>query len=116
MPAVLSVLSDYHGKFMIESFNPFTLMRLRKSRPDIVRGQLSDAFMRKKKGRTATDFVLASFSLNFLSRPDFLSYGIENCDSFAYNVIKKYIGSLRSPGPSKIRTRNHAQKNTVLTR
>ena len=89
VPAVLSVLSDYHGKFMIESFNPFTLMRVRKSRPDIVRGQLSDAFMRKKKGRTATDFVLASFSLNFLSRPDFLSYGIENCDSFVYNALKK---------------------------
>lgn len=67
--AANEILKDYKGKYFIQSFNPFILKWYRKNRPDICRGQLSC----KMKG-SVSYFLLGRLLLNFISRPDFVSY------------------------------------------
>lgn len=67
------ILSEYKGKYIIESFNPFVLYWYKKHHKDIMRGQL--ALHCKDKG-----FVKGSvscFLMNFLTKPDFVAF---DCD------------------------------------
>jgi glycerophosphoryl diester phosphodiesterase len=67
--AANEILKDYKGKYFIQSFNPFILKWYKKNRPDICRGQLSC----RMKG-SISYFLLGRLLLNFVSRPDFVSY------------------------------------------
>ena len=44
-PLADGILSGYHGAYCIESFNPLALIWYRKNRNNVMRGQLSDAFL-----------------------------------------------------------------------
>ena len=74
--AVCRELESYQGDYCIESFDPRCLIWLKKHRPDIVRGQLSQNFL---KGTGAglgkiVDFALSFMLENFLTKPDFIAY------------------------------------------
>ena len=71
----LKMLKDYSGKFAIQSFSPFSINWFRKHSPEIIRGQLSDNmnnsfFIRK--------WFLKNMIFNFITKPDFVSYGISS--------------------------------------
>lgn len=71
------ILQNYTGKYMVQSFNPLALHWYKKNMKSIYRGQLSKNFSRG----TSNDFIsslLGSLLLNFLSRPDFISYNIKH--------------------------------------
>lgn len=69
------LLDRYTGEYCIESFNPMHLRWFKKHRPQVVRGQLSTAFGKKRDGkRNFLHFFLRHLLLNFLSRPHFISY------------------------------------------
>lgn len=68
------LLQHYRGLYCIESFNPMGLYWYRKNRPDIVRGQLSDAFHTRGELKGALYFLLENLLLNFLTAPDFIAY------------------------------------------
>jgi len=76
--AANQILRDYKGVYCIESFNPLVLLWYRKNRPDVMRGQLSDGFVRQKEFRTpsklAPGFFLQYLLTNFVTRPDFVAY------------------------------------------
>ncbi len=79
--AVSRILDTYSGDYCVESFDPRCLIWLKKNRPDIIRGQLSQNYF--KEGRhsglgRAVDFILTHLLANFLTRPDFIAY--EFCD------------------------------------
>ena len=77
--AVMKLLDQYDGAFCIESFDPRVLLWMRKNRPMIVRGQLSTNFTRHKdKLNPVARFVLHNLLLNFLTRPDFIAYRIDD--------------------------------------
>lgn len=71
--ATNEILTRYEGAYCIQSFNPLVLRWYRRYRPDICRGQL--ATVQARKGALYT--LLGQLLLNFLGRPDFVSY--EHC-------------------------------------
>lgn len=73
--AVFKLLDDYKGDYCVESFDPRVLMWLKKNRPQVVRGQLCQNFLKSpsKKVRIV-DFILTSLILNFTTKPDFIAY------------------------------------------
>ena len=69
------LLKHYSGVYCIESFHPGIILWLKKHRPDICRGQLSQNFWRHRgelKGWQA--FAMTNLLSNFLTRPDFISF------------------------------------------
>lgn len=69
---VVSILENYSGKYIIESFNPMVLRWFKKNRPDIIRGQLSRNFAGERRG--IQYFLVKNLLSNFISRPDFIAY------------------------------------------
>lgn len=76
--AACNMLKDYNGPYCIESFDPRCILWLKKNRPEVIRGQLSQNFFRDKtKLSLPVKFLLTQNLLNFLTRPDFLAYRYE---------------------------------------
>lgn len=73
--AVTEALKDYEGYYCIESFDPRVLMWLKKHRPHITRGQLSQNFLKSKSGQPLPlRILLTALMFNFLTQPDFIAY------------------------------------------
>ena len=71
----IEVIEGYKGEFIVESFNPFVLKTIRKSRPDILRGMLSMEYMKEDRYKGKLLYrLLQNLYFNFLARPDFISY------------------------------------------
>ncbi|MBR2339289.1 MAG: glycerophosphodiester phosphodiesterase [Clostridia bacterium] len=88
--AAQKILDGYTGRYCIESFNPFVVSWYRKNRPEIIRGMLSDMFMRDKtKNYTLKHRVLQTMLFNFLASPDFVAYNFKNSDSIPFRLAKK---------------------------
>ena len=71
----VNTLDRYQVNYCIESFHPGIILWLKKHRPDICRGQLSQNFWRHRgelKGWQA--FIMTNLLSNFLTRPDFISF------------------------------------------
>lgn len=69
-------LEGYGGLYCIESFDPWCVAWLRKHRPDIIRGQLSENFLKNDGGTHSwiLRFIVTFCLENFLTRPDFLAF------------------------------------------
>ena len=72
---LLKVLIQYKGKYIIESFNPLSLLWFRKNTTNITIGQLSS---KKIEGVNSCikRFILRNMLLNFIVKPDFIAYEI----------------------------------------
>lgn len=72
---VLAQLKDYKGEFAIQSFNPLYIKKVKKLAPNYIRGILGthDAFQEKPFTRLVIKHIL----LNFIAKPDFISYNVE---------------------------------------
>lgn len=73
-PIADGLLSHYRGMYCMESFNPLGIWWYRWHRKEVMRGQLSDAFLREGKYRGPLYFALQNLLANFISRPDFIAY------------------------------------------
>lgn len=71
-----NILKQYKGKYAIKSFNPFSVYWLKKHHPEIIRGQLASNFNNEKMN-VIKKIVLKNMMLNFITKPDFVSYGID---------------------------------------
>ena len=90
--AACAMLDRYDVTYCIESFDPRCLMWLKKHRPDVVRGQLSHAFLKKGKdgGQSLPmRFVLQTMLLNCLTRPDFVAYCLEDRKCLSVALCRK---------------------------
>lgn len=78
-PAADALLKEYHGVYCVESFNPMAVLWYRKNNRKVMRGQLADAL--KKECDTWYKLMfykaLENLWLNFLTKPDFVSYNQE---------------------------------------
>ncbi|MBE6990630.1 MAG: glycerophosphodiester phosphodiesterase [Ruminococcaceae bacterium] len=75
--AAVALLDRYRVRYCMESFNPRCLMWLRRNRPEIARGQLSEQFLRRGgEGQLSklNRFILGNLLMNFLTVPDFIAY------------------------------------------
>ena len=74
--AACEMLDHYDGLYCLESFDPRCVRWLRKNRPDLIRGQLTENYFKSEKCRLPwiLKVVLSWQMLNFLTLPDFVAY------------------------------------------
>lgn len=88
--AACELLDQYHCVYCIESFDPRCLIWLRKNRPDIIRGQLSENwFKSKSKLPWILKLVMAFHLSNVATRPDFIAYNFKHRKAFGTDVCRK---------------------------
>ena len=79
--AVCERLDRYTGLFCIESFDPRVICDIRKLRPSVVRGQLSNDFFAESEDEPLPYWqkvILTGLFLNIQSKPDFIAYKFED--------------------------------------
>lgn len=100
------MLMTYKGKFVIESFSPYLVQWFRKNHPEIIRGQLSENFMRSKDMPFVQKFTMAHLMVNVLSRPDFIAYNHLDDKTFGYQICKHlyhpFLVAWTAKGPEEI--------------
>ena len=84
-----ALLSEYSGDYCIESFHPAALYWYRKNRPQIFRGQLSTNFNIENHSLSPFQYLFGKMILNFISRPDFISYKWADRKNPGFLVNKK---------------------------
>ena len=82
-------LADYKGQYCIESFNPLALMWYRRYRNDVLRGQLSDGFLKTGEFKGPLYFILQNLLLNWMTRPDFVAYDHKYADNLSRRLCRK---------------------------
>ena len=89
--AACKMLDQYPGAFCLESFDPRCIFWLRKNRPDLIRGQLSENYFSSPTCKLPWILkVLLSFHvLNFLIYPDFIAYRYKDRKNFANFLCRK---------------------------
>lgn len=91
--AACRMLDSYHGLYCIESFDPRIVRWLRRNRPNILRGQLSENWMGKKLPIPGILKWLLTYHIgNFYSRPDFIAYKFEDRKAFGTDICRKVLG------------------------
>lgn len=70
------MMEGYEGPWCMESFDPRCIYWLKKNRPEIIRGQLTENYFLSPKVKLPgiLKWILKHNRLNFLTRPDFVAY------------------------------------------
>ncbi len=88
--AACKLLDAYRGPYCIESFDPRCIHWLRKNRPCIIRGQLSENWMKaKSKLPWILRFVMTYHISNIYTRPDFIAYKFADRKTFGTDICRK---------------------------
>lgn len=87
-PVVDKLLQNYKGAYCIESFNPLGVLWYRRNRPEIMRGQLADAFHSSGELKGLLYFMLENLLFNFLTRPDFVAYNHKNANKLSRRLCR----------------------------
>lgn len=87
------VLDNYDGVYCLESFDPRCIRWLRKNRPDVIRGQLTENFLATKSSLPwSLRFILTKQLLNFLTLPDFVAYKYADRKRLGNFLVRKLWG------------------------
>lgn len=68
------LLDNYHGLYCMESFNPKLVLWFKKNRPQVVRGQLSEAYLKGGELTGPLYWALQNLLFNCITKPDFIAY------------------------------------------
>ncbi len=91
--AACKMLDSYDGLYCMESFDPRVVAWLRKNRPDICRGQLSENWMGKKLPVPAfLRWAMTYHICNVYTRPDFIAYKFADRKAFGTDICRKLLG------------------------
>lgn len=95
--AVCNMLDNYKGLYCLESFDPRAVYWLRKNRPDLIRGQLTENFFKSRSSILPwyLKLCLTCQLFNFLTRPDFVAYKFADRKRLSNTLIKKLWGAGR---------------------
>lgn len=73
--ALMDMLADYRGEYIVESFNPLIVAWFRFHAPQVVRGQLVGPLrIYRPTVNGLAAFFMADLLANIVSRPDFVAY------------------------------------------
>ena len=86
---VIDILKNYQGLYAIQSFNPLSLIYIKKKCPEIPRGILVSKFKKEKLG-ILKKIILRNMLLNFIIKPDFISV---NYNYLSNKKVQKYKNS-----------------------
>ena len=89
--AACNMLAGYKGPYCLESFDPRCVKWLKQNRPQLIRGQLTENFMKSRNDLPDyLKFALTNNLLNFMGRPDFVAYKFaDRKDSFTTELCRK---------------------------
>lgn len=92
--AAVKEFEGYKGLWCMESFDPRCVIWFKKNRPDIIRGQLSQNFLKDKGSNLSLPLkiILTLLSFNFLSTPDFVAYKLQDRNNIAFSLATKLWG------------------------
>ena len=93
-PLADRLLQGYKGTYCIESFNPLALLWYRKNRNEVMRGQLSDAFLQEEGLKGLLYFALEHMLLNFATKPDFIAYNHKYYWTLSRQICRKLYRGL----------------------
>lgn len=98
-PAADELLRNYQGLYCIESFNPLVLLWYRRNHREIVRGQLSDGFVKASRVKESWHLLVQNFFLqnllfNWLTKPDFVAYNHKYEEVLARRLCKNLYGNM----------------------
>ncbi len=85
---VLRLLKEYNGEIAIQSFNPFTVKKIKKENPVILVGQVSSDF-KDINFPSIQKYILKNMFLNFWTKPDFISYDIDALPNTRVENLRK---------------------------
>ena len=83
------LLKEYKGMYCIESFSPLVLTWYRRYHNDVLRGQLSDAFLKEGEYRGVLYWILQNLLLNWMTKPDFVAYNHKYADNLSRRLCRK---------------------------
>lgn len=83
------LLQEYKGIYCVESFNPLALLWYRKYHNDVLRGQLSDGFLKEGEYTGALYWLLQNLLLNWATKPDFVAYNHKYADNLSRRLCRK---------------------------
>ncbi len=73
--AIVERLKSYKGEFAVQSFNPLYIKKVKKLAPEFIRGILATNDKKDLEGNKFYErFIIKHMALNFLIKPDFISY------------------------------------------
>ena len=93
--AVMAALEGWNGTYCIESFHPAVLLRLREKYPHVIRGQLSENFLRGSEVGSLSmpvRFVLTNLLTTGATGPDFIAYKWEDRQNPSLRLMRKVYG------------------------
>ncbi|MBD5162789.1 MAG: glycerophosphodiester phosphodiesterase [Oscillibacter sp.] len=93
--AAMAMLRSWNGTYCVESFHPGALLRLKEKYPEVIRGQLSQNFM--KDGEVnglalPTRFLLTNLLTTAFTRPDFIAYNWKDRGNTSLRLMKRLYG------------------------
>lgn len=91
----MKALQDWRGSYCIESFHPAALLRLKEKYPWVLRGQLSQNFMRSSEVNglaLPTRFILTNLLTSAVARPDFIAYKWQDRGNPSLRLMKALYG------------------------
>lgn len=93
--ATCDMLAGYKGVYCVESFDPRCVAWLKKNKPQIIRGQLTENFLKSRNDLPDYQkFMLTHNLMNVLGRPDFVAYKFaDRKDSFTTELCRKLWGA-----------------------
>lgn len=93
--AVCDLLDSYHGVYCLESFDPRCIYWLKKHRPDLIRGQLTENFVANQKSPLpmVLKLILTHQLENFIIRPDFVAYKFADRKTLSMFLARKLWGA-----------------------
>lgn len=93
--AAVKAMEGYSGEYCMESFDPRCVYWLKKDFPHIIRGQLTENYFKTRNKLPAVlKFLLQHNMLNFLTRPDFVSYKFADRKSTVTNFLCRKLWKL----------------------
>ena len=103
--AACAEMEGFEGPWCMESFDPRVVHWLRRNRPDIIRGQLSENYLKMPQSKLplVLKFVLTYHLENFLCRPDFIAYDFPTRKVLSNPICRRLWGleavtwTLRTP-------------------
>lgn len=77
--AAMECLDRFRTDYCMESFDPRVLVWLRRNRPEVLRGQLSQSYWKRPEGKSLwRRLALTQLLTNVATRPDFVAYRFED--------------------------------------
>lgn len=93
--AAMALLAGWNGTYCVESFHPGILLRLKARYPDVIRGQLSQNFMKGSEVNglaLPTRFLLTNLLTSAFTKPDFIAYNCLDRQNVSLRLMKQLYG------------------------